>query len=183
MSLAWLVQRSPDGLPARIPQAVVVLKGQGEATGTIYFEQATANGRVRISGSLKYLDSNALRGLHIQCVPEECRNLTANTDSSIHCYSESGDLTNGCVSVGAHYNPLGKAHGAPTDVERHVGDLGNVQTNEVGEALLTFEDSVISLNGPLSIIGCVHVLQTATVAYGLTCVNPHQPGCRTACWN
>lgn len=37
-----------------------------------------------------------------------------------------GDTTNGCMSTGAHFNPGSCAHGAPLDVTRHVGDLGNI---------------------------------------------------------
>lgn len=44
-------------------------------------------------------------------------------------------------------------HGAPTDVNRHVGDLGNIETDSKGVAVFSFEDSLISLNGPLSIVG------------------------------
>lgn len=68
-------------------------------------------------------------------------------------FSQLGDLTGGCISAGAHFNPYGKNHGAPTAAERHVGDLGNVQTNESGEADFVLTDWIISLDGDTSIIG------------------------------
>ncbi|KAJ7688802.1 superoxide dismutase, partial [Mycena olivaceomarginata] len=49
--------------------------------------------------------------------------------------------------------------GAPSDTERHVGDLGNIKTDADGTASFEFEDSLISLNGPLSIVGWVLLLQ------------------------
>jgi len=67
--------------------------------------------------------------------------------------SQIGDITNGCLSTGAHFNPFNKNHGAPSDVERHVGDLGNIETDEFGVAVFTLTDDQISLNGPLSVIG------------------------------
>ena len=69
--------------------------------------------------------------------------------------SHSGDIAGGCISTGSHYNPFGKNHGAPSDTERHVGDLGNVKVNEAGEANFSLEDSLLSLNGPRSIVGYV----------------------------
>ena len=68
-------------------------------------------------------------------------------------HSASGDLSGGCLSAGAHFNPFSKNHGAPGDKDRHVGDLGNIESNEDGVAKFTFEDKLISLNGPQSIIG------------------------------
>ncbi|KAK6009580.1 copper/zinc superoxide dismutase, partial [Ostertagia ostertagi] len=41
---------------------------------------------------------------------------------------EKGDLGDGCVAAGGHFNPHKMMHGAPDDSNRHVGDLGNIET-------------------------------------------------------
>ncbi|THG17982.1 hypothetical protein TEA_011598 [Camellia sinensis var. sinensis] len=64
-----------------------------------------------------------------------------------------GDTTNGCMSTGPHFNPVGKEHGAPEDENRHAGDLGNVVVGEDGTASFTVVDKQIPLSGPHSIIG------------------------------
>jgi Cu-Zn family superoxide dismutase len=50
-------------------------------------------------------------------------------------------------------NPFNKTHGAPTDVARHVGDMGNVRTDGNGVASGTMIDHMIRLMGPHSVIG------------------------------
>jgi Cu-Zn family superoxide dismutase len=66
---------------------------------------------------------------------------------------EFGDNTNGCTSAGPHFNPFAKTHGAPDDENRHVGDLGNIKTDETGLAKGKIEDKFIKLIGPCSILG------------------------------
>ncbi len=67
---------------------------------------------------------------------------------------EKGDLGNGCLNAGGHFNPFGRSHGARTDDERHVGDLGNIVTGDGEEfTLIDYEDSGISLYGERSILG------------------------------
>lgn len=67
--------------------------------------------------------------------------------------SQLGDISDNCLSAGSHFNPFKKNHGSPTDLERHVGDLGNIESDELGVARFNFQDSKISLNGPRSILG------------------------------
>ena len=47
-----------------------------------------------------------------------------------------GDLTNGCLSIGDHYNPTHKNHGNINQVQSHVGDLGNINGDEKGVAFV-----------------------------------------------
>jgi len=71
---------------------------------------------------------------------------------AIHIH-QSGDLTDGCKSACAHYNPFNKKHGGPNDKERHVGDLGNLVADKRGTAYFTLEDNLVKLHGKYSVIG------------------------------
>jgi Cu-Zn family superoxide dismutase len=63
------------------------------------------------------------------------------------CSSDDG------MSAGGHFNPDKRPHGGPHDMERHVGDLGNIKANEDGKAELNIKDEMIKLSGPHSIVG------------------------------
>jgi Cu-Zn family superoxide dismutase len=69
----------------------------------------------------------------------------------IHEFGDCSSLDG--KSAGGHFNPDNKKHGAPDDLERHVGDLGNLVAGDDGKAHYERLDKVISLNGPNSIIG------------------------------
>jgi len=62
------------------------------------------------------------------------------------------NLSNNCDAAGPHYNPLNKSHGAPSDTERHVGDLGNIVVDSNLESSINITDNVISLHGNYSIV-------------------------------
>lgn len=57
------------------------------------------------------------------------------------------------ASAGGHFNPMGKSHGAPMDMTRHEGDMGNIEADESGKAHLEYVDPMMSLEGGMSIIG------------------------------
>ena len=87
-------------------------------SGVVRFDQPHFYSKCKISAEFKNL-TPGLHGFHI------------------HQY---GDLTNGCTSAGPHYNPFNKEHGGPDMEIRHVGDLGNVEAKEDGNATYFRED-------------------------------------------
>ncbi|KAF4082062.1 hypothetical protein AMELA_G00147380 [Ameiurus melas] len=117
-------------------KAVCVLKGTGDVTGVVHFEQQVESGPVTVTGNITGL-TPGLHGFHV------------------HAF---GDNTNGCISAGPHFNPHKKTHGGPDDENRHVGDLGNVTADSKGIADFTIEDKQLSLTGQHSIIGRTMVI-------------------------
>jgi len=124
-----------------VQKAIVVLKGGSPVVGTVTFEQTTKTGAVKVTGEVRNLDPQSKRGFHIHTL---------------------GNATDGCLSSGAHYNPFGKNHGGPKDNERHVGDLGNIESDRFGVAKIDLSSDLISLNGFLSIIGRSLVVHAGT---------------------
>jgi Cu-Zn family superoxide dismutase len=79
--------------------------------------------------------------------------LKKNSSHGFHVH-ETGDLTDKCESMCAHFNPYHKNHGCPGMKERHVGDLGNLQVDNKGCANYQIVDNVIKLRGSVcNIIG------------------------------
>ncbi|XP_067896643.1 superoxide dismutase [Cu-Zn]-like [Heterodontus francisci] len=110
--------------------AICVLTGNLNAFGVVFFK-SDVNGCVTVKGEFTGLTPGK-HGLHI------------------HSF---GDLTNGWISAGSHYNPNNEIHGAPDEHKRHAGDLGNVEVNEDGLAKLDMEIQHFHLTGIHSVIG------------------------------
>jgi Cu-Zn family superoxide dismutase len=67
---------------------------------------------------------------------------------------EFGDCSaKDATSAGGHFNPSTHPHGAPTDAQRHAGDLGKLDAGADGKAHLEWNDAKLALSGPASIIG------------------------------
>ncbi|KAJ5649609.1 uncharacterized protein N7484_003332 [Penicillium longicatenatum] len=122
-------------------KAVAVIRGDSKIAGTVTFEQADESVPTTVTWNITGNDANAERGFHIH---------------------QFGDNTNGCTSAGPHFNPFGKTHGAPTDADRHVGDLGNFKTDAEGNANGSVQDKLIKLIGAESVLGRTLVVHAGT---------------------
>jgi Cu-Zn family superoxide dismutase len=97
----------------------------GDINGSVEFEEKN-NDNVLVKIDLKGLPKNSVHGIHIH---------------------EAGDLSDKCMGACAHFNPYNKNHGGLNSKERHVGDLGNIETDKNGNVSLQFEDKMIKLRG------------------------------------
>ena len=103
--------------------ATVMPVGDSNVNGSVTFT-ASENG-VQITGSFEGLEPG-MHGFHIH---------------------EYGDCTaDDGTSAGGHFSPAGNQHGAPSDMERHMGDLGNIEANENGTAMVDMVDQTVTLD-------------------------------------
>lgn len=97
---------------------------QGKISGIVKFTDL--GNRVAIDVHLKGLKKNAKQGFHVH---------------------EYGDMSEQCTSMCSHFNPTNDTHGCPGSEHRHVGDLGNIETDGKGVARYRFYDDQIQLKG------------------------------------
>ena len=74
-------------------------------------------------------------------------NPSAKLSPGLHGFHvhESGDLTEGCKSLCAHYNPDRVQHGGLRSKERHRGDLGNIKVHGDGSVSQTITATRLDL--------------------------------------
>ena len=116
----------------------------GKVKGSVHFYEEGK--KVLVKGKIKGLKKNFKHGFHVH---------------------QAGDLSEKCKSMCAHFNPTNKKHGGRESKERHVGDLGNIESDQNGTALINFYDKVIKLRGKHSIIGRGLVIHSGTDDLGL----------------
>jgi Cu-Zn family superoxide dismutase len=111
---------------SKTPIQAIAVFNEKTVKGTVTFTEDFAHDCILIDINISGLNKNAYHGFHVH---------------------EAGDLSDQCTSMCAHFNPYGKTHGCPGMKERHVGDLGNLQTNAYGQAKYRMTDNVIKLRG------------------------------------
>ena len=73
-------------------------------------------------------------------------NFSPRATHAIHIH-EFGDLSDGCKSLGPHYNPTNETHGSIyfPDAPRHAGDLiNNFRTDNKGQFMFAYIDDKLS---------------------------------------
>ncbi len=118
---------------AGVTKAVCVLTATegNKVSGTVTFTQQ-ADG-VLVEAHIMGLAPNSKHGFHIH---------------------EFGDISSkDGTAAGGHFNPGGHAHGAPDGAARHVGDLGNLESDANGHAMYKRLDKSVELNGTNCVLG------------------------------
>ena len=115
----------------------VIHENKNDVKGVIKFTQKTRKSRVKINYEITGL-KDGKHGFHIH---------------------EYGDLTDGCMSSCAHFNPFNKNHGGRNSKERHVGDLGNITSkNKLAKGYMYDKEISLNFKSKRCIIGrCVVV--------------------------
>jgi len=119
-------------MSSKITYAIAMVEGLGEhkVKGKVTFTQKEEG--VEIVGEFTGLQPGQ-HGFHV------------------HEFGDCSMVDGKCA--GGHFNPTNMPHAGPDDAKRHVGDMGNLKADSTGNASYKRTDSMITLNGPRSIIG------------------------------
>ena len=92
-----------------------------QINGTLNLDEV--NGELQIRGMIEGLNKNSSHAIHVH---------------------ETGVLVQGCSDTGSHFNPTFAldSHGNIDDLVKHSGDLGNLKTNEQGQAQIKIRVSL-----------------------------------------
>ena len=117
-------------------KAIAIFKNP-EVTGNVKFTQLCEESPVKVDFNLQNLEPNRTRAIHIH---------------------EFGDESEGCKSLGGHWNPFNETHGTIIfpDLGRHAGDLiNNIVPDDNGKFKYSYNDNLLNMFGPVetTIIG------------------------------
>ena len=141
--------------------AVVLLGGCDTMKGMMGGgPKATATLQPTKGSSVKGTATFEQRGDKVR-VTAEVSGLRPNGEYGFHIH-EAGDCSSGDgMSAKGHFNPHGKPHAAHSSAERHAGDLPSLKSDASGNARLSADLDIITVNpGPASVVGrglIVHV--------------------------
>lgn len=115
----------------------IAIFDQRNVAGYVLFKQENIHSSVEVTINLFRLKGKRTRAIHIH---------------------EFGDTSDGCKSLGGHWNPTHETHGSYfiPGMPCHSGDLiNNITPNSKGEILYTYKDERLNLIGNVneSIIG------------------------------
>jgi len=125
--------------------------------GTVYREAAvtwpsllSTSENPHLAGLVRFQQAPGQRGC---VVAINLVGLEPYSTNAIHIhekrFSNDNQISNGCMSLGGHFNPTGEKHGSiynGANSERHSGDLcNNIQADENGHVNIEFFDERISL--------------------------------------
>ena len=110
----------------KIPIKAIAVFDTKKIKGIVRFTEDVKHECVIIDIHINGLKKNGLHGFHVH---------------------ECGDMSKQCESMCAHFNPYGESHGGPDSTHRHVGDLGNLETDSNGNAIYRTKDNIIKLRG------------------------------------
>lgn len=118
-------------------------------TATCTIEAESGDSNIPVKGTVKLGQREDGEGE--TTIDIDLTGFTKNGKHGFHIHQE-GDLGDKCNNAKGHYNPFNKTHGAPTDEDRHVGDLGNIDVAE-NKHKRTITDTQVKLVGDQKVIG------------------------------
>ncbi len=122
----YLASMSRDAL------TILISDNDSHVIGIISFNQQNSLSPTTIISNIHGLNSNSHHAMHIH---------------------RDNDIKDGCKGAGPHFNPFRRNHGSPGNINRHVGDLGNISTNSKGSSFRTISDNLVTLFGKNTVIG------------------------------
>lgn len=116
------------------------------ASGQVLIEENLENDEIIFKVSAFGLEPNSVHAFHVHA---------------------SGNLSNGCASLGPHYNPYDKSHGYPHSNDSHLGDLPNLRADNAGHIDTMFTSKLLKLRGDNhNILGRSLVIHAGEDDYG-----------------